>query len=142
MGGRGAVSLSYQGRNGGSGKAFGEPVLSKIDAIDDAIRRYPSISRDAEEAMSQLDAVKGGVRSVKVYRAAPDSGINSGDWVFLSRKQAERWQKTPFGRRKVGSNGKPFNVIAAEVPVSHVNWTGKNLEFAYVGKRVVDRTVT
>lgn len=68
--------------------------------------------------------------------------LNGGDWVFLSRKQAERWQKTPSGRRKVGSNGKPFNVIAAEVPVSYVNWTGKNLEFAYVGKRVVDRTVT
>ncbi|WP_322152379.1 hypothetical protein [Paratractidigestivibacter sp.] len=137
MGGRGASSanLSHQGKNGGSGKAHGEPLLDKIPAIEKRIRQYPKTAEGDSEAISQIEAVKAGKATVRIYRAAPASSINTRDWVFLSRERAEKWQKSPFtGRILTGANGKPFAVLPSEVPVSSVHWTGKNLEFAYVGK--------
>ena len=61
---------------------------------------------------------------ITIYRATVGDRINNGDWVFLDKSQAERWTKTPFGRKKPG-----VKVVTMSVKASDVDWTGKNLEF-------------
>ncbi|MGE9997438.1 hypothetical protein, partial [Catenibacterium mitsuokai] len=61
---------------------------------------------------------------IKIYRATIGNTINSGDWVFLDKSQADKWTKTPLGRPKPG-----VKVITQTVKAKDVDWTGKNLEF-------------
>lgn len=132
MGGRGGSSnLSYQGRNGGSGRASSSGVN-----ISEMKKRLSSLSdnvinnRLVQEAISQIEQVKDGLSNVKIYRATVGDSINQNDWIFLSRQQAERWTKTALGRPKPG-----VKVIEAIVKARDVDWTGKNLEFVYKGRR-------
>lgn len=104
MGGRGGSSnLSYQGRNGGSGRASSSGVN-----ISEMKKRLSSLSdnvinnRLVQEAISQIEQVKDGLSNVKIYRATVGDSINQNDWIFLSRQQAERWTKTALGRPKPG----------------------------------------
>lgn len=132
MGGRGGSSdLIYQGKNGGSGRASSSGVnvsdmKSRLSSLSDNVVN----SRLAQEAISQIEQIKNGSSNVKIYRATVGDSINQNDWVFLSRQQAERWTKTALGRPKPG-----VKVIEATVKARDVDWTGKNLEFVYTGRR-------
>ena len=132
MGGRGGSSgLDYQGKNGGSGRASSSGVnvsdmKSKIDGLPQKVVE----NKLATEAISQINSIKGRDANVKIYRATIGDSINQNDWVFLSKAQAEKWTKTPLGRPKPG-----VKVIELTVKAKDVDWTGKNLEFVYKGKR-------
>lgn len=131
MGGRGASGLSYQGKNGGSGRASSSGVnvsemRSKLDSLSSNVLN----DKRAAETIEQIQNLTGRDQNVKIYRATVGNSINQNDWVFLSKAQAERWTKTPLGRPKPG-----VKVIESTVKASEVDWTGKNLEFVYVGKR-------
>nr|DAF59612.1 MAG TPA: hypothetical protein [Siphoviridae sp. ctmIh35] len=131
MGGRGASGLSYQGKNGGSGRASSSGVnvsemRSKLDSLSSNVLN----DKRAAETIEQIQNLTGRDQNVKIYRATVGNSINQNDWVFLSKEQAERWTKTPLGRPKPG-----VKVIESTVKASEVDWTGKNLEFVYTGKR-------
>ena len=133
MGGRGAVSLSYQGANKGSGKAYGElSAFDAISTIEKNIAAHPKIADGESEALSQLRNLKSPDDIVTVYRAAPAEHINTDDWVFLSESKADRFAHSTFDKTKL----KPgYNVLKIQCKASDIRFTGKNLEFAYVGKR-------
>ena len=132
MGGRGGASgLSYQGKNGGSGRASSSGVnvsemRSKLDTLS------PNVLNDkrAAETIEQIRNLTGRDQNVRIYRATVGNSINKNDWVFLSKAQAEKWTKTPLGSPKPG-----VKVIESTVKAKDVDWTGKNLEFVYKGKR-------
>lgn len=131
MGGRGASGLSYQGKNGGSGRASSSGVnvsemRSKLDTLS------PNVLNDkrAAETIEQIRNLTVRDQNVRIYRATVGNSINKNDWVFLSKAQAERWTKTPLGSPKPG-----VKVIESTVKAKDVDWTGKNLEFVYKGKR-------
>lgn len=84
----------------------------------------------APEAVQQINAVAGNPNAtITIYRASIGNSINQNDWVFLDKKQADKWTKTPMGRPKPG-----VKVITKKVKAKTVDWTGKNLEFVYLGK--------
>lgn len=132
MGGRGGNSgLSYQGKNGGSGKASSNGVnVSNMKSKLGSLPQKVVDNKLATETVSQINSIKDRNSNVKIYRATVGDSINQNDWVFLSRAQAERWTKTPLGRPKPG-----VKVIESTVKAKDVDWTGKNLEFVYKGKR-------
>ena len=132
MGGRGGSSdLSYQGRNGGSGRAASSGV--NVSGMKSRLSMLPENvinNRLAQEVISQIEQIKDKTSNVKIYRATIGDSINQNDWVFLARQQAERWTKAAFGTPKPG-----VKVIEATVKAKDVDWTGKNLEFVYKGRR-------
>ena len=132
MGGRGGSSgLSYQGKNGGSGRASSNGVnVSNMKSKLGSLPQKVVDNKLATETVSQINSIKDRNSNVKIYRATVGDSINQNDWVFLSRAQAERWTKTPLGRPKPG-----VKVIESTVKAKDVDWTGKNLEFVYKGKR-------
>ena len=131
MGGRGASGLSYQGKNGGSGRASSSGVnVSEMHSKLDSLSSNVLNDKRAAETIEQIQNLTGRDQNVKIYRATVGNSINQNDWVFLSKAQAERWTKTPLGRPKPG-----VKVIESTVKASEVDWTGKNLEFVYTGKR-------
>lgn len=131
MGGRGATSVSYQGTK--FDKAHGEhSAFSSLPDIEKMISRSPKVAEDDEEALRQLRGLRSENDVLTIYRAAPADHINSNDWVFLSKSKANRLAHKTFnpGELKDG-----YKVLSAQVKASDVRWTGKNLEFAYTGKR-------
>ena len=132
MGGRGGKNnLGYQGNNGGSGRASSNGVnVSEMRDKLNSISPNAINSKLAAETISQISSLNGKNSDVKIYRATIGDSINQNDWVFLSRAQAERWAKTPFGRPKPG-----VKIIESTVKAKDVDWTGKNLEFVYTGRR-------
>lgn len=132
MGGRGGASgLSYQGNNGGSGRASSNGInVSEMKKKLDSIPLSVKNNKLAQEAIVQINSISGKNSDVKIYRATIGKSINSGDWVFLSKAQAERWTKTALGTPKPG-----VKVIESTIKAKDVDWTGKNLEFVYTGKR-------
>lgn len=132
MGGRGGSSnLSYQENNGGSGRASSNGVnVSEMRAKLNSLSSNVINNKHSTEAITQINSLKDRNSDVKIYRATIGDSINKNDWVFLSRAQAERWTKTPLGRPKPG-----VKVIESTVKAKDVDWTGKNLEFVYTGKR-------
>ncbi len=138
MGGRGSASTSYQGVGSASGKApsTGLNAFTARKEIEEKIAKYPKIAEGSEEALRQIRSIESGKDTVTIYRAAPADHINTGDWVFLDRSSAERWGRSPFTKKpRVGKNGREFRVLETKVPASSVDYTGKNLEFQYTGKR-------
>lgn len=132
MGGRsGSSNLNYQGNNGGSGRASSNGV--NVSEMRDKLNSLsPNVvnSKLATETVTQINSLKDKNSDVKIYRATIGDSINQNDWVFLSKAQAERWTKTPLGRPKPG-----VKVVESTVKAKDVDWTGKNLEFVYKGKR-------
>lgn len=122
--------LDYQGSNLGSGKASGKNITvdQALTRINDLLDKHDAIyDNSMSEAIQQLkDANKNPEKEIKIYRASPSDEINSGDWVYLSREQAERWTKTHFGKPKPG-----YTVTEKTVKACDVDWTGKNLDFVY-----------
>ena len=130
MGGRGQSSTSYRGSSGAHDAVSHGAVSELVDRLFAEVENYPKLADGASETISQLEAVKAGADRVKVYRAAPSDRINNGDWVFMSREQADSFSRNRFTREvKPG-----YNVIEMEVPAAQVGWTGKNLEFVYTGR--------
>lgn len=130
MGGRGAGSLSYQGTGPTSNKASGHGMdWSDPRSVEKVLKNGASDSSDAEE-LGQVRSINGPDSVLTIYRATPGGSINRGDWIFLSRDRAERWTHTPFGTPKPG-----FEVVEATVTAKDVDWTGKNLEFMYTGRK-------
>lgn len=126
--------LTYQGTNKGSGKAWGE--LNAFDArskIETKILEHPKAAENEDEALHQLRRLKSPDDLITVYRAAPADHINPNDWVFLSRKKADRFAHRLFNPTEM----KPgYKVLSIRVKASDVMYTGKNIEFAYIGKRM------
>ena len=120
---------SYQGKNMGSGRARDNGSLSDSStfaAIDNMLTSAPKIRSGApKEIEEQLHSVTNGKKTVTVYRATNGNSINHGDWVFLSEAQADAWSRGLFNKTPKDN----YKVIKAELPVSRVGWTGKNLEF-------------
>ena len=117
---------SYQGRNGGSGRAHSEGALgsgdtrSRIEQYAEANPKY--LDKDAYDAARNVSS-PGDI--VTVYRATTGGSINHGDWVFLTEGQADQWARTLFSKKPKSG----YKVIKANVPASQVHWTGKNMEF-------------
>jgi hypothetical protein len=139
MGGRGAsgLDLSYQGRNYGSGKATSNGINAlqmkqNLQKVNSLAIESPLVS----EALQQIERISSKTDRIKIYRATVGDSINTGDWIFLSRAQAENWTKTAFGTPKPG-----VKVIEATAKAENVDWTGKNLEFVYKGKHRIKNDV-
>lgn len=131
MGGRGSstkTDTSYQGKtyNTASGRGVtADKMYSKISSLSESVRN----DVNAQETIQQLKSVqKNPDAKITIYRATVGDSINKNDWIFLSEKQAEKWTKTPFGTPKQG-----VKVLKKKVPAKKVDWSGKNLEFVYLG---------
>lgn len=121
--------LSYQGENNGKTPSTGKTA----DEVIKEIRKWEEQGKNEKviewnkEAIETLKKIEGKPdEKIKIYRATPGDEINDGDWVFIDKEFAERWTKTPFGNPKPG-----FKVVEMETEAKNVEWTGKNLEFAY-----------
>lgn len=118
------TDTSYQGKE--FNKAYGRD--STVDQMHSQLSKLaPNTVNDSEvkETLQQIERVKNNPNAnVNIYRATPGDTINEGDWIFLSRAQAERWTKTHFGTPKPG-----FKVLEEQTEARNVDWTGKNLEF-------------
>lgn len=138
MGGRGSVSTSYQGKNAGSGVAHGRgaSLWNKEDSETQKLYKDADKYNYYEaypETFRQLAGVSSPDDYVTIYRATPGKTINSGDWIFLDYSRADSWTRSPFsGQTKPG-----FSVVQAKVKVKNIDWSGKNVEFVYTGKRSV-----
>lgn len=120
-----APDLNYQGTNGVSGKATTSGVT--LDNMVDRIDRLAPNNLANQEAITVLQkAAKNPNAEVTVYRAAPGGKVNKGDWVFLTKAEADRFTKTPLGSSKPG-----VEVISQKAKASDIDWAGKNLEFVY-----------
>lgn len=123
--------LDYQGKNGGSGKATStgktaDTVIKEVRKWEEAGKNSVVIENN-KKGIDILEEIKGDPEAkITVYRATPGDSINDGDWVFIDREHAERWTKTPFGSPKPN-----FKVVEMETKAKNVEWTGKNLEFAF-----------
>ncbi len=124
----GVIDLSYQGKQ--YNKAVGRGVtVDKMNSILDKVPDSVKNNKNVTETLNQINKVKNNPNAdVKIYRATPGDTINQNDWVFLSKAQADKWTKTPFGTPKPN-----FKVIEMTVKAKNVDWTGKNLEFVYLG---------
>lgn len=63
---------------------------------------------------------------ITIYKATTSSDINSGDWVFLDRKHAERWMNSATGRKQKG-----IKLVQKTVHARELEWSKRNLEFLY-----------
>lgn len=128
-GGKSKLSSNYQGKQYHTAVGRGvtiDKMYTKIDSLPEKVKNDKLVT----ETLSQIEKVKNNPNAtVTMYRATIGDTINQNDWVFLSEKQAEKWTKTSFGTPKVG-----VKVIKQKVKASRVDWTGKNLEFVYLGK--------
>lgn len=100
-------------------------MYSKVSSLADNVKN----DIRAKETIEQLKNIQGNPNAtVTIYRATIGNTINKNDWIFLSKEQADKWTKTPLGTPKKG-----VKVITKKVKAKKVDWTGKNLEFVYLG---------
>ena len=132
-------NLSYQGVGSASGKA--PPTGKTADTVINDVRKWEKEGKNSQviewnkEGIETLKEIEGNPNAkITVYRATPGDNINDGDWVFIDRQHAENWTKTPFGSPKPG-----FKVVEMETEAKNVEWTGKNLEFAFRKDGVEER---
>jgi hypothetical protein len=130
--------LSYQGK--GSEKA--PPTGKTADVVIKEVRKWEEEGKNSrviewnKDGIEVLKRIEGKPNEkIKIYRATPGEEINDGDWVFIDKQHAESWTKTPFGNPKPG-----FKVVEMETEAKNVEWTGKNLEFAYREPKKVETT--
>lgn len=113
---------SYQGKQFAKASGTGNTVDMMVNKLSNL---PPKVLQANTEAVAQIQKVANNPNAkIKIYRATIGNTINSGDWVFLDKSQADRWTKTPLGRPKPG-----VKVITQTVKAKEVDWTGKNLEF-------------
>ena len=121
--------LSYQGKESDKAPTTGKTadvVIKEVKKWEEEGKNSVVIERN-KDAIETLKKIEGKPdEKIKIYRATPSDEINDGDWVFLDKQHAEDWTKTPFGQQKIG-----FKVVEMETEAKNVEWTGKNLEFAY-----------
>ena len=136
FGGRGASS-SYQGKEYDKAPSTGKTA----DVIIKEVRKWQKENRNSviiennKKAIDLLEKIENNPNAeITIYRATPGNSINNNDWVFLDKDYAERWTRTPMGTPKPG-----FKVVELKTKAKNVEWTGKNLEFAY--RKKVRRTI-
>ena len=113
---------SYQGKQFAKASGTGNTVDMMVNKLSNLA---PKVLQANQEAVAQIQKVANNPNAkIKIYRATIGNTINSGDWVFLDKSQADKWTKTPLGRPKPG-----VKVITQTVKAKDVDWTGKNLEF-------------
>ena len=113
---------SYQGKQFAKASGTGNTVDMMVDKLSNLA---PKVLQANPEAVAQINKVANNPNAkIKIYRATIGNTINSGDWVFLDKSQADKWTKTPLGRPKPG-----VKVLTQTVKAKDVDWTGKNLEF-------------
>ena len=113
---------SYQGKKFSKASGTGNTVDMMVDKLSNLA---PKVLQANQEAVAQIQKVANNPNAkIKIYRATIGNTINSGDWVFLDKSQADKWTKTPLGRPKPG-----VKVLTQTVKAKDVDWTGKNLEF-------------
>jgi hypothetical protein len=121
--GIGAKSLRYQGKNDGSGKAQG---LIRLHIFgEEGIYNLSQNNMQNTKAIEIIRMAEGNPNlQITVYRGTVGDKINTGDWVFLTREEAERYTKTKLGTPIPGAK-----VVSKKLKAKNVYWTGKNLEF-------------
>ena len=113
---------SYQGKQFAKASGTGNTVDMMVDKLSNL---SPKVLQSNQEAVAQIQKVANNPNAkIKIYRATIGNTINSGDWVFLDKSQADKWTKTPLGRPKPG-----VKVLTQTVKAKDVDWTGKILEF-------------
>ena len=113
---------SYQGKQFAKASGTGNTVDMMVDKLSNLA---PKVLQANPESVAQIQKVANNPNAkIKIYRATIGNTINSGDWVFLDKSQADKWTKTPLGRPKPG-----VKVLTQTVKAKDVDWTGKNLEF-------------
>ena len=116
------VDTSYQGKQYSKASGTGNTADMMVNKLSNLA---PKVLQANPEAVAQIQKVANKPNAkIKIYRATIGNTINSGDWVFLDKSQADKWTKTPMGRPKPG-----VKVITQTVKAKDVDWTGKNLEF-------------
>ena len=116
------ADTSYQGKQFAKASGTGNTVDMMVNKLQNLA---PKVLQSNQEAVAQIQKVANNPNAkIKIYRATIGNTINSGDWVFLDKSQADKWTKTPMGRPKPG-----VKVITQTVKAKDVDWTGKNLEF-------------
>ena len=115
-------NTSYQGKQFAKASGTGNTVDMMVDKLSNLA---PKVLQANPESVAQIQKVANNPNAkIKIYRATIGNTINSGDWVFLDKSQADKWTKTPLGRPKPG-----VKVLTQTVKAKDVDWTGKNLEF-------------
>ena len=113
---------SYQGKQFAKASGTGNTVDMMVDKLSNLA---PKVLQANPESVAQIQKVANNPNAkIKIYRATIGNTINSGDWVFLDKSQADKWTKTPLGRPKPC-----VKVLTQTVKAKDVDWTGKNLEF-------------
>ena len=113
---------SYQGKQFAKASGTGNTVDMMVDKLSNLAHK---VLQANPESVAQIQKVANNPNAkIKIYRATIGNTINSGDWVFLDKSQADKWTKTPLGRPKPG-----VKVLTQTVKAKDVDWTGKNLEF-------------
>ena len=122
------VDTSYQGKQYNTASGRGVTVndmYKRLDSLSASVVNDPNV----KETITQINKVKNNPdATITMYRATIGNSINKNDWVFLSKAQAEKWTKTPFGTPKPN-----VKVLEQKVKAKQVDWTGKNLEFVFLG---------
>lgn len=128
-GGGSGGNTDYQGKKFNRAQGSGKTV----DVMAAEVEKLPEKVKAANpEAIEQIKNAAGNPDAkIKIYRATIGDTINSGDWVFLDRSLADKWTRTAFGSPKPGCK-----VLTKEVSAKEVDWTGKNLEFAFKPEEV------
>lgn len=94
MGGRGASGLSYQGKNGGSGRASSSGVnVSEMRGKLDSLSSNVLNDKHAAETIEQIRNLTGREQNVKIYRATVGNSINQNDWFFYQKHRQSGGQK-------------------------------------------------
>jgi hypothetical protein len=107
-------------------------------SIDNMASKLDSLSDNNKANVEAIDIIKKAANNpnakVKVYRATTNDSIISGDWVFLTKSQADDFSKSKITKKlKEG-----YKVLSAEANASDIDWTGKNLEFVYKPSKIDD----
>ncbi len=102
MGGRGGnfagkhsgADTSYQGKQFARASGRGQTVDMMAGALSGLGNKTLA---GAPEAVQQINAAAGNPNAtITIYRATIGDSINQNDWVFLDKKQADKWTKTPL----------------------------------------------
>lgn len=119
----------YQGKNNASGVASG--TGRTVDKMKSQVSKLAPINRDNTEALEIINRASNNPEAkITIYRGTTGNSINHNDWVFLTKLQAEKYTTTKLGTPIPGAK-----VVSKEVLAKDVDWTGKNLEFAYNQER-------
>lgn len=121
-------NTSYQGNQ--FDKAHGRGITTD-EFLNLQENKLADNTKENKKALKKLEQVRNNPEAeITIYRATPGDTINNGDWVFLTKEEADNWSRSPITK----TLKKGFKIVEKQVKANEVDWSGKNLEFVYSPK--------